>query len=370
MTEATVPLARASRPRLHLPGLHQASALYLLVAIFLLFGLWIPNTFLTATTFKVVGGDQVVVAVLALALLIPLTAGVFDLSVGNMLAFSLVIVSWFQANTGLNGFVSSVLAVLACGAVGFVSGLVVVRFRVDSFIATLGMSQILAAATLYISSNKQIVGVLSPTFLEFGRKELLGIPVVVYYLVALALVIWYVLAFTPLGRHLFATGANAEAARLSGVRTDRLVWGSLVGSGVIAGIGGVIYGAKIGSFSNSFGPPLLFPAFAAVFFGSTQFKSRPNVWGTLLAVYTLAFGVKGLQLAFASGVYWITPLFNGVALVLAVALAARSGAIARRRRSLTGPSGAGAEHVPSAIQANGALSGASPVEPHGDALRT
>jgi ribose transport system permease protein len=113
----------------------------------------------------------------------------------------------------------------------------------------------------------------------------------------------------------------------------------------------------------------LFPAFAAVFFGSTQFKSRPNVWGTLLAVYTLAFGVKGLQLAFASGVYWITPLFNGVALVLAVALAARSGAIARRRRSLTGSSGAGAEHVPSTIQAHGELSGASPVEPQGDALR-
>ena len=366
MAETTVPIERARGLRLRLPGLHQASALYLLALIFVLFGLWIPNTFLTATTFRVVGGDQVVVAILALALLIPLTAGVFDLSVGNMLAFSLVIVSWFQANTGLNGFASSALAVLACGAVGFVSGLVVVRFRVDSFIATLAMSQILAAATLYISANKQIVGVLSPTFLEFGRKEILGVPVVVYYLVALALIIWYVLAFTPLGRHLFATGANAEAARLSGVRTDRLVWGSLVGSAVVAGIAGVIYGAKIGSFSNSFGPPLLFPAFAAVFFGSTQFKSRPNVWGTLLAVYTLAFGVKGLQLAFASGVYWITPLFNGVALVVAVALAARSGAIARRRRSLSGSSRAASESIPS----SGVRNGATPAETYGDALRT
>ena len=107
------------------------------------------------------------------------------------------------------------------------------------------------------------------------------------------------------------------------MRTDRLVWGSLVASAVIAAIAGIIYGAKIGSFSNSFGPPLLFPAFAAVFLGSTQIRSRPNVWGTILAVYTLAFGVKGLQLAFQERVYWITPLFNGVALVLAVALASR-----------------------------------------------
>ena len=79
----------------------------------------------------------------------------------------------------------------------------------------------------------------------------------------------------------------------------------------------------LGSFSNTFGPPLLFPAFAAVFFGSTQFKNRPNVWGTIAAVYTLAFGVKGLQLAFSGGVYWITPLFNGLALLVAVALASR-----------------------------------------------
>ena len=342
MAQATVPVTRPAPSRLRIPGLQTASAAYLLAFIFILFGLWIPETFLTQTTFKIVLADQVVVGILALALLVPLLAGAFDLSVGAMLAFSLVLVSWLEANTGLNGVLSCVIAIGACALVGFVTGAIVVVFRVDSFIATLGMSQVLAAASLYISENKQIVGALSSTFLQFGRKELLGIPVVVYYLVALALILWYVLECTPLGRHLFATGANPEAARLSGVRTDRLVWGSLVASAVIAGFGGVVYGAKIGSFSNTFGPPLLFPAFAAVFFGATQFKSRPNVWGTILAVYTLAFGVKGLQLAFSSGVYWITPLFNGLALILAVALASRRVAAVRRRRSLfsrTGSSG-------------------------------
>jgi ribose transport system permease protein len=320
-----------------IPGLQKASAAYLLIFEFILFGLWIPDTFLSETTFKVVGSDQVVVGILSLALLIPLTAGVFDLSVGNMLAFSLVIVSWLAQHTHLNSAVASLIALAACGVVGFLSGLVVVRFRVNSFIATLGMSQVLAAATLYLSANQQITGVLSPSFLKFGRSDVLGVPVVVYYLLALALLVWYVLEFTPLGRHLFATGANTEAARLSGVNTDRLVWGSLVASGFVAGIAGLVYGAKIGSFSNSFGPPLLFPAFAAVFFGATQFKSRPNVWGTILALYTLAFGVKGLQLAFATGVYWITPLFNGVALIVAVALASRKVAAVRRLRRLDTP---------------------------------
>ena len=129
-----------------------------------------------------------------------------------------------------------------------------------------------------------------------------------------------------------------------------MVWGSLVASAVIAAIAGIIYGAKIGTFSNSFGQPLLFPAFAAVFLGSTQIRSRPNVWGTILAVYTLAFGVKGLQLAFSGGVYWITPLFNGVALVLAVALASRQHAGDKRRRSL--------EATPAAGEPGGAEPGA------------
>jgi ribose transport system permease protein len=333
MATATV-TAQPEQRRFTLPGLQKASVLYLLAFILVLFSIWIPETFLTTTTFKIVLADQVVIGILALALLIPLTAGAFDLSVGAMLAFSLVIVSWMEANTDLNGIISCLVALLACAAVGFLSGLIIVRFHVNSFIATLGMSQVLTAATLYISENKQIVGVLSNRFLEFGRRDVLGIPIVVYYLLALALLLWYVLECTPLGRHLFATGSNPEAARLSGVRTDRMVWGSLVASAVVAGIAGIVYGAKIGSFSNTFGAPLLFPAFAAVFFGSTQFKSRPNVWGTIVAVYTLAFGVKGLQLAFANGVYWITPLFNGLALILAVALASRSHAAKSRRKSL------------------------------------
>jgi ribose transport system permease protein len=339
VTTTVTGAAPVERPRRTLlPGLSKASVLYLLALILVLFSLWIPETFLTQATFKIVLADQVVIGILALAVLAPLTAGTFDLSCGAMLAFSLVIMSWFQAETGVNAALSSLIALAACAGIGFLSGMVVVKFRVNSFIATLGMSQVLAAATLYISSNRQIVGVFSPSFLNFGRRDLFGIPIVVYYLVALALVIWYVIECTPLGRHLLATGSNPNAARLAGVRTDRMVWGSLVVSAVVAGMAGIIYGAKVGSFSNTFGPPLLFPAFAAVFFGSTQFKNRANVWGTIAAVYTLAFGVKGLQLAFSGGVYWITPLFNGLALLVAVALASRKAIPKLRPKAVEQPS--------------------------------
>lgn len=334
MTEQTRADASSAIRRLRFPSPQRVSALYLLAFIMVLFGTWIPDTFLTSTTFRLVAADQVVIAVLALAILVPLVVGTFDLSVGAMLAFSLVVVTWFQGHTSLSPALSSVAAILLCGAVGGLSGLFIVRYRVNSFIATLGMSQILAATSLQISQNRQISGVFSDSFLSWGRRDVLGIPIVFLYLLVLAAVVWYVLDATPLGRNMFAAGSNPEAARLSGVRTDRLVWGSLIASGMIAGLAGVIYGMKVGLYSNSFGPPLLFPAFAAVFFGATQFKSRPNVWGTLLAVYVLAFGVKGLQLAFTGGVYWITPMFNGIALLAAVTLASRRVARARRQRRL------------------------------------
>jgi len=324
--------------RLRPPSLERASALYLFAFVIVLFGVWIPDTFLTSVTFRLIAADQVVIAILALAILVPLVVGAFDLSVGAMLAFSLVVLTWLEAHTGLSAAISSLIAIAACGLVGFLSGLLVVRFRVNSFIATLGMSQILAATSLWISENRQISGVFSEKFLSYGRRDIGGVPIVFVYLIVLSLVVWYVLQGTPLGRNMFATGSNPEAARLSGVKTDELVWSSLVVSGLIAGLGGVVYGMKIGSYSNSFGPPLLFPAFAAVFFGATQFTRRPNVWGTLVAVYVLAFGVKGLQLAFTNGVYWITPMFNGVALLAAVTLASRTGLIKTRRRQRRGAS--------------------------------
>lgn len=322
--------APSRRPQVKL-GLDRFSAIYLLLAIMLVFGTLEPDTFLTSSTMRIVLAEQVVVAVLALAVLVPVAAGAFDLSVGANLALSLVIFSWLHAETSTSTWLAAVIAVLCCSLVGLVNGIVVVYLKVNSFIATLGMSQVLAAATLYISDNRQIVGVIPPGFRKLGNSDFLGLPLPVLYLAVIALVVWVVLEHTPAGRSVYMTGGNEEAARLVGIRTDRVVLSTLVASATLAGIAGIIFAAKVAVFSNSFGPPLLFPAFAAVFFGATQIKRRPNVWGTIIAVYTLAFGVKGLQLLFQGSVFWITPLFNGLALLVAVALAGRSQRIAGRR---------------------------------------
>jgi ribose transport system permease protein len=142
-------------------------------------------------------------------------------------------------------------------------------------------------------------------------------------MLVLAAVIYIVIEYLPVGRYLYASGGNPLAARLAGVRVDRIVFGSLVASSLVAGFAGVVLAARIGTASPDIGPSYLLPAFSAVFLGSTQIKpGRVNVLGTLIAIYLLATGVKGLQLAGAPS--YTNNLFNGAALIIAVALAARS----------------------------------------------
>jgi ribose transport system permease protein len=299
------------------------SAIYLLGLFIVLFGLLRPDTFLTEVTFTLIFRSGVVTCILALAFLVPLTAGAYDLSIGAVMAVSLGLVVYLSLHTGLPTPVTALIAVAACGLCGAVSGFIVVKMHVDSFIATLGVSQVLAGAVLLMSNNTQLIGQFPDYWSNLGTGDLLGIPRVVYMLLLLALVMWYFLEFTAIGRYLLATGGNREAARLAGVPTERVLWSVFIVSGVIAGIAGVIFSMQSSVFSSSIGPGYLFPAVAAVFLGASQLSQRPNVWGTLIAYFALAFGIQGLALSTASASVWSQPVFQGVSLIIAVAVASR-----------------------------------------------
>ena len=323
-------------------GPRRLSAVYLAAAFFIIFSLVDPNTFATSVTMRLVFSQGAVTCILALAFLVPIAAGAYDLSVGALMALALSLCLWFNLHTHVPAGLVAVIAVGACTAVGAVSGFVIVRLKVNSFIATLGMSQVLLAAVTYISQDKEVVGNMPNSYAALGQNNVFGIPAVLVLLLVLSLVLWFVLEHTPAGRFLFATGGNEPAARLTGVRTDRVVWGSLVASGAIAGLAGVIYSMQTPIFSTDVGPGYLFPAVTAVFLGASQFQHRPNVWGTLIAYFALAFGIQGLALSSSSGAVWSQPLFEGAALIVAVAFASRP-VIAKRRARATPPPSAAAQ---------------------------
>jgi ribose transport system permease protein len=303
-------------------GLARFSGIYIWVILVAFFTFWLPEIFATTQTLKSVADAQAVTALVALALVVPIAAGIFDLSVAAQLGFSVVVVTWLQSN-GTDPRIAVIVALLSGLVVGALNAIVVIKLKVDSFIATLGMSSILAAGGYSLADGQPIVNGISEGFTEAGRGTFFEIPLPVLYLAAVALVLWYVMEFTPLGRYLYATGGNQQAARLAGVRVERMVTGAFLISGFVASLAGVILAARLGSGSHLAGPPYLLPAFCAAFLGATQIKpGRVNILGTLVAVYLLATGVKGLQLSGAPPE--INDLFNGVALIAAVALAAHS----------------------------------------------
>jgi len=307
-----------------------ASALWVLAAIVLIFSITIPRTFLNPRTWSSLLDTQAVVAIAAIALVIPLAAGTFNLAVGAQVGLASMFIGWLLVPIGLPIPISIILTLLFSALVGLITGLIIVRARIDSFIATMGVSSLIAATVTLLSGGRQILGM--PAELgEFGSGRVLGFTYPFLVMIGLAFIVWYLLERTPLGRRVYATGGNPEAARLSGVRVGAVVVGSLVACAVLTGVAGILITARLTNADPTIGPAYLLPAFTAAFLGSTQFQNgRFNVWGTVLSVYVLAAGVKGLQLSGAPT--WIPDAFNGLALLVAVGLA--SSARIGGRRSL------------------------------------
>jgi ribose transport system permease protein len=305
------------------------SAVYILAVLFAVYALWVPDTFLTVQVWKSLLASGAITALATVGLVLPLAAGIFNLAVGAEIGFGAIVFAWLLAEHGVPVGVAVLLVMAVSAGIGVVSGLLITKARIDSFITTLGMSSILLALIAWVSDGQQILN-LGTTAQEVATGQFLGIARPVWTMLFVGLVVWYVLQRTPVGRRIYATGGNAAAARLAGVRTSAVIVAVLAACGAIAGLSGSLISAQLATGDPTVGPAYMLPAYAAAFLGSTQFRGgRYNVWGAVLAVYVLAVGVKGLQLGGAPT--WIPDLFNGAALILAVGMARFQRTAARSR---------------------------------------
>jgi ribose transport system permease protein len=309
-------------------AIDRLSGIYVIIIMIIAFTLWEPATFGTWTNARILLSSQAITGIVTLAAMVGLVVGVFDLSVAANMSLSISLVGWLQASAHLNPALA-IFVTLGSGAlVGCANAFIVTRLGIDAVIGTLATSSILAAITYWVANGQDIVYGISPGFSSVGNLTPLGLPITVYYLLFLGLALWYVLEHTPVGRYLYAAGANPKAARLSGVNVVRLQWGALITSGVLSSIAGIAFTMQLGTASFDAGNSYLLPAFAGAFLGSTQIKpGRFNVPGTIVAIYLVAVGVKGLQLRFPQFA-WIAELVDGVILLIAVGVAVSS---ARRR---------------------------------------
>ncbi len=292
--------------------------LYLYAVTWIIYTAWVPDTWLTWLTHRSVINQQAILIVVAIGLIIPLATGVFDLSIAATMSASSVVVAWLLVDRAWPVWPAIGAALLLGVLIGSVNAFLIVKLRIDSFIATLGMSSILTAFAVWRSGNRSILG-LPKSFLSLTTEFAFGLRSSVLIAIVLAVIAWFVIEHTPVGRYFFATGGGRDAARLAGIHTDRYIFAAMVVSAFVASIGGVLLVSQYGSTQAQSGAPYLLPAFAAVFLGSTQFKRRFNVPGTFLSVLVLQSGVKGLQLA-GVAVLWVENLFFGLALIISVGL--------------------------------------------------
>ncbi len=301
----------------------------LTLLLILFFSILLPDTFPTALNARSILSDKAIIALLSLAATLPMMAGRIDLTVGFGIVMWHILVISLQVKYGVPWPLAMLIVVLCAGFVGLINGLLVEVAQVDAFVATLGTGTILYALALWHTEGRQIIGTLSPSFIAINTTSIFGIPLPAIYVVVLALFLWVVSERLPIGRYIYAIGANEKAAALNGIPVRKYVIGVFVASGIIAGFAGCVLGAKLRIGQANVGLDFLLPALVGAFLGSTTIKpGRVNVWGTMFGVLILAIGISGIQQL--GGAFFVEPLFNGTTLVVAIALAA----FAQRRRTV------------------------------------
>jgi ribose transport system permease protein len=283
------------------------------------FSLLRPTTFFSWANFSTIFGSQAVLVVMTLGLIVPLTAGDYDLSIAGNLTLSAMVIAVLNVHFDWP-IAAAILAAVATGLViGVVNASVVLYFRINSLIVTLGMGTFLHGITLWISNSNTISGIDFAITNAVIVTRLFGIPMAFYYALVIAGIIWYVFTFTAAGQRLLFVGRGREVARLSGIRVDQVRAATFLVSGALGGLAGVLAVGSLGAADPNSGLTYLLPAFAAAFLGATSITpGRFNPIGSVIAVYFLVTGITGLSILGIST--FVQDLFYGGALVVAVCL--------------------------------------------------
>jgi ribose transport system permease protein len=260
--------------------------------------------FLKADNLLNIANQISVIAILSVGMTLVILTGGIDLSVGSLLALAAVVSSWLvrevfggidAGSTGM--FLAGLAAVLVCGAVGACNGLMVTRFSIPPFIATLAV-MLVASGLAFLIAEGQSIYQLPESFIWLGRgTSLFGLPNAVLLTTGLFLLAHLLLAHTCLGRHLYAVGGNREAALVSGVPVDRMLRFAYLASGLLAGLGGVVMASQLKSGSPTYGGMYELYVIAAVVVGGASLSGgRGTMAGTLIGALIIAVIQNGMNL--------------------------------------------------------------------------
>jgi ribose transport system permease protein len=260
------------------------------------------SPFLTASNLRNIADQIGVIALIAIGMTLVILTGGIDLSVGSLVALSAVTTAWLVQNAGgtsasvgvLLG--ASLIAITICGLVGSFSGLMVARFHIPPFIATLAMMQV-ASGLAFMVARGQTLYALPESFTWLGRGTSLGLSHAVWLMGICYIGAHFFLLRTVPGRNIYAVGGNAEASRLSGISVPRTLILTYIVSAVMAGIGGVISTSQLGAGAPTYGVMYELYVIAAVVVGGTSLSGGAGkIFGTLIGALIIAVIQNGMNL--------------------------------------------------------------------------
>ena len=330
----------------------EGRAFFALIVIIIVFSVLSPNYF-TVSNFLTMSSHVALFAILAIGMLLVILNGGIDLSVGSTLGLAGVVAGFLMQGVTLTSlgvvlyppvWVVVVLSIALGALIGCVNGVLIARFKVPAFVATLGVMYMVRGIALLMTNGltyndlggKPALG--NTGFDWLGFNFLFGVPIGVLVMVVIAIAATLVLSRTPFGRWLYASGGNERAAQLSGVPVKTVQLSVYMLSGICAAIAGLILSSELTSAGPTAGTTYELTAIAAVVIGGAALTGgRGNVRGTLLGAFVIGFLSDGLVIIGISS-YWQT-VFTGAVIVAAVLL----NSVQYRRRakpsnSTSGPS--------------------------------
>ena len=277
------------------------------------------ESFLTATNMINILRQVSIIGIVAIGMSFVIITGGIDLSVGSIMALSAVVAASFaQADSSYSIFIPIITGVTVGLACGLINGVLVAKWKVAPFIATLGMMTAARGLAMVYTDGRPVIG-LSNSFNNIGSGYILGLPLPVIAFVGIVIIGIFMLNFTVFGRHVFATGGNEQSAKLSGIRVTSVKISVYAIAGLLAGIGGMILSSRIMSGSPVLGQGYELDAIAAVVIGGTSlFGGVGSIIGTVVGVLIIGVMNNGLDLLNVSSYY--QQILKGVIIVIAVLL--------------------------------------------------
>ncbi|HEX7055791.1 MAG TPA: ABC transporter permease [Bacilli bacterium] len=301
------------------------------IFIILLFFAAVNQYFFTYDNLSDILRSISIVTFIAIGVTFSLIVDGFDLSVGSIVSLTTVVTAtlmvWFQQPL----IIVILVPILIGAAIGLLNTFLIVKVRIPDLLATLTVMYIIGGVhktythgySIYnhmqMTDGTKAPGEFAQSFLWIGQGKLLGVPVPVIMMLIAVLVAHLFLHYTRWGRQMYITGGNREAARLSGIRVNRVRLFAYVLSGVFAAIAGILFAARVGSGQIDAGSPLLMESVAAVFVGySVLGAGKPNVIGTFFGAMLIGILLNGLTMLNLP--YYAFDIIKGCVLLMALAI--------------------------------------------------